>query len=275
MERERKVWWHWSNERPAKWFFKFPIEGRFWLYVFAWTFRLEWNLWGKACRIGADVGDTSGDLDALQFSIAFPPVSFWFTICAPYKAWVWKFLPEPGREIELTVHNWAVWLKLWGRWGEWNSRDPWWVRGITFHIDDFILGDRKCVTEETRQPKRIAVEFDGYLYLGTAKFQRRTWKRPRWFAFVRESVTIDMDPGHGLPRAGKGENSWDCGDDAVCGWGVDGPPTDETVERAIDRGREICLEARKRYGQPSKYGPQPVPERGPDEYAAQNAIGPG
>ena len=84
------------------------------------------------------------------------------------------------------------------------------------------------------------------VYHGTAKIERRTWKRPLWFAFSRVSTTIDCP--RGIPFAGKGENSWDCGDDGLFGWGAEGP----SIEKAIARGVESVLESRRRYGMPSQ-----------------------
>lgn len=42
-----------------------------------------------------------------------------------------------------------------------------------------------------------------------------TWKYPRWFSQTIRRCEIEI-PG-GIPCAGKGENSWDCGDDATFG----------------------------------------------------------
>lgn len=267
MERERKVWIHWYKERGPRYM---PLVARVWLHVFAWTLRLEWSLFTKTCHVSADIGDTSGDLDALQLSIALPPIAVWFTIAAPHKSRIWGMLPNPGREADLSIHHWSIWFKLWGRWGEWRRADPWYVRGVNLDLADLFLGHRKYTTETIGEPQEVVIPLDGFKYEGTATFHRRTWKRPRWFAFVRETCTIDMKPGHGLPRAGKGENGWDCGDDAVCGWGVDGPPEHRTLSRAILHGQVTCLENRRRYGEPSKYGPRNIEPR-QDEFVAQNA----
>jgi hypothetical protein len=43
------------------------------------------------------------------------------------------------------------------------------------------------------------------------------WTFPRWFvAKQSDSITISIE-GKGIPIPGKGENSWDCGDDAIRG----------------------------------------------------------
>jgi hypothetical protein len=51
-------------------------------------------------------------------------------------------------------------------------------------------------------------------YPAHVKRERRTWKRPRWFTpLVREYWDVDVESGIRVP--GKGENSWDCDDDAI------------------------------------------------------------
>jgi hypothetical protein len=51
-------------------------------------------------------------------------------------------------------------------------------------------------------------------YPAHVKRERRTWKRPRGFTpLVREYWDVDVESG--IPVPGKGENSWDCDDDAI------------------------------------------------------------
>ena len=51
-------------------------------------------------------------------------------------------------------------------------------------------------------------------YPAHVKRERRTWKRPRWFTpLVRGYWDVDVESG--IPVPGKGENSWDCDDDAI------------------------------------------------------------
>ena len=88
------------------------------------------------------------------------------------------------------------------------------------------------------------------IYHGTAKIELATWKRPLWFAKTQISTSIDCPKG--IPFAGKGENSWDCGDDGLFGWGAEG----DVVEHAIAHGVEIVLTNRRRYGMPSDHAIQ-------------------
>lgn len=50
-------------------------------------------------------------------------------------------------------------------------------------------------------------------YRATVTIERDSWTRARWFARRIERAHVDIhDP---IPTPGKGENSWDCGDDAL------------------------------------------------------------
>ena len=223
------------------------VHGRAWLYLGKTTLHWEWSLWSRSCRLGLDFGGNWGD-DDLLWSFALPPVSFYFGISLPFKSSLKKLLPSEPRECCISIHNYALWINPWSNPLEWKSKDPWWRKGKTIHFDDLLLGKVKYESSEVKPRERVEIELDGRVYRGTAKFEFSRWKRPRWFAHEKESTWIDMDRGHGLPHAGKGENSWDCGDDAICGWGVDG----HSISKAIASGIERVLEYRKKRGRPSK-----------------------
>jgi hypothetical protein len=248
--RDRNVWWHWQNlnERRNKPDGSPFWHGRAWLHFFAWCFNWEWHCWGKSCHIGVDFGGKIGGDELLAFKIAFPPVALYLNIDGPTNSWLWHLMPERGRECEIAIHNWALWINPWSKEFEWCAKDPWWVRGLTFHIDDFIWGKVEYEKVEPREPERVTIELDGREYHGTATFKRATWKRPRWFAKTRESTWISMDPRDGLPHAGKGDCGYDCGDDALCGWGCEG----FDVPKAIATGIEKVLKYRQRYGKASE-----------------------
>ena len=248
MGRDRRVWFHWQNLNEKRdgskgWGI---VSGRAWLHLWTWAFHWEWHLWSKACHIGADFGGKCGE-EFVLLSFALPPVSLYFGVEPPCDSWVWHLAPASPREVRLAIHDWCLWINPWSRQHEWNRKDPWWVRGLVIHVDDLIWGKTKHVCTEPRPQEPVEIELDGRIYRGTARFERRVWKRPRWFAMQRDATWIDMDPKDGLPHAGKGENGWDCGDDALCGWGVDG--FDKI--KAIASGIEKVMKYRQRYGNAS------------------------
>jgi len=224
-------------------------HGRCWLAILSCFFRLEWHLWSDHCHINADIG---GDEEQLQFSIAIPPVAVWLAVESQSGSWLRRIVPERQREIQLSMFQWSVRLILWGREGEWRRPDPWYVRGVHLDLKDAFLGKSKYTSTETapRQPIRIAI--DDRIYHGEARFERCTWNRRWWFTKVRDSVWIQMDRGHGLPHAGKGTTDYNCDDDALCGWGVNGG----NVQAAIQHGLDSIAERRKKYGEPTLQGTQ-------------------
>lgn len=110
---------------------------------------------------------------------------------------------------------------------------------VTLFRGDWILGKAKHSMEILEQDIPIEVnvgQWDGDSYPGKAQHERRTWKR-RFSTKVWDGYQIDMEKG--IPFPGKGENSWDCGDDAYYGFGAD------TIEGAISR---IVEDVKKRRG---------------------------
>ena len=194
------------------------------------------------------------------------------TLCIPWVATLWVtldnalpdgFIPyvpykseDPSRGIYSTVdsgddreigvyfHDGAIWWHFWvGTMASWSSDYPWckWWRQGSFHFAD-ILGKRRCTTVVLRDGIQVTIPMPEGSYHGVAKQEKRTWKRALWFPRSRYSTWIDVD--RGIPHAGKGENSWDCGDDAVCGCGVDGLDLDKAVAHFV----ESVLKNRRRYG---------------------------
>lgn len=215
-------------------------HGRCWWNLFCVHWCLEWHLWSKSFRLGADVG--GWDDYSFTLAIALPPVSFHLSGALPHGSWLQRCLPDKERTTCVYWFERALWIQVWAL-DDWCRTDPWWNR-ITFHFDDILLGRAKCTTDVIHE-RRIVIQLDGREYHGTAKFERWRWKRPRWFAKVRDSTWIDMDQG--LPHAGKGECGYDCGDDALCGWGINGFDVDEAIADGVRRVSKY----RQRYGMPS------------------------
>lgn len=132
-----------------------------------------------------------------------------------------------------------------GRW----LRDIKRNRQITLFRDDWILGHPRHMCEVLEEGIPIVVnvgQWDGDSYRGTAKHTRRTWKR-RFSTKVSDGYEIDMQQG--IPFPGKGENSWDCGDDAYYGFGG------QSIESAIST---IVAETVKRRGKNWRPTEQPA-----------------
>lgn len=200
-------------------------------------------------RFGVTV---ESDDDGWNISLRIPPLALyvslerlglWQPIARIYTSPDGKQYPIPDhREFDFNIYDWTIRLTPWGRWGEWNAVDPWWIRGVSLNLPDAVLGRTKYTAEELALVP-CSVPMPEGVYPAVAKIERCTWKRPRWFALVRTSAWLDIPKG--IPHAGKGENSWDCGDDWL--YGIGGVSVDDAIENA----RRSVLRSRERYGNAS------------------------
>lgn len=186
--------------------------------------RLEWNLWSHGCRVSLDL-DALHDNDA-TIAIAMPPVAVYLTVPVPqslfrglgieYRAG--RDLADRMRSIGLRVHDWKVWWSLWERQHEWRRSDPWWMRGTIDPIA-LLFGEQKPSARHLCTA-RVEIPMPEGSYPASIEWHERMLTRPRWpfrgpapMAVNWLSYTITPDRPIGFP--GKGENSWDCGDDAL------------------------------------------------------------
>ncbi len=231
--------WHWQNlnERRAGADGRHPKgapwHGRAWLHIAGRiALRLEWNLWSRSCGVSVSVEDE------LKLHFALPPISFWFAIEAPI---FWRKYGE-GREFSLNVHDWTIWWNFWTDNMGWSSKTPRYRHGA-FHILDFLFGRHRyssrplaCEWVEVPMPERT--------YYGAAQIEEASWSRACWFAKRLLRVEVKMLPGEQLPHPGKGENSWDCGEDAT--YGITMPAG--SIEDGIAGLVGSVLRSRRRYG---------------------------
>lgn len=161
--------------------------------------------WGRTfCHLTFGLDDERG----LGFSIALPPVALWLHIGLPF------LHIRESRTIQISIHSFALWWTMWrDPMGGWSSDVPKWREG-SFHFNDFLLGKSKCSTKVLEE-RNIIVPMPEGPYPAEAKLVEYSWSRSRWFTKRLKRVQIEI--AKGIPHAGKGENSWDCGDDATFG----------------------------------------------------------
>lgn len=196
--------------------------------VCAGRWRMEFYYWGFHFGLGVGRSD-----DGWHGHVRVPPLSL-FVRWSRWPCWT------DAREFSIAIHDWTVRLSVWSRYNEWRARDPWWVRGVSLDLKDLIGGKTRYTCEVVAEGLPCTVPMPEGVYAATAKVERRTWKRPRWFRSVDTSVWLEIPKG--IPHAGKGENSWDCGDDGLFGIGG------SSVEDAIRRAQESVTRRRQRYG---------------------------
>lgn len=130
---------------------------------------------------------------------------------------VWQ--PE-DRTIGVRIFNWTIWVSLWENQMEWNRTDPWWWR-FNINIPDLVLGRDKFTKRElVAGICTVPMPEGGYsAHYTVSEFE---WRRPRWPWPRRKTyIDIEVDSQHGIPLPGKGENSWDCDDDAAYAIGME------------------------------------------------------
>jgi len=128
--------------------------------------------------------------------------------------------------------------------GGWASAWPKWAY-VHFRWDsilDWILGKAKHSTT-VGSKEVVEVPMPEGTYLAQVTLQERVWKRSRW-PWPRRTKGSEIEVEGGVPVPGKGENSWDCGEDAIHAqhnW-------ETTVEGSVAALIRSVLQQRRRYG---------------------------
>ena len=79
---------------------------------------------------------------------------------------------------------------------------------------EFITG-KPVYSDETLNMGPCEVIMPENRYQADYVVKRQSWRFPRWLVVKqRDTITVNIE-GNGIPIPGKGENSWDQGDDAV------------------------------------------------------------
>jgi len=231
--------WNWQNlnERRTGQDGKTPLGlpwyGRAWMhFANRVALRFEWHLRSWSCGISAEVDQE------LKLHFALPPFSFWFTIEAP----IFSRKYGKGRELRVSIHDWSLWWNFWTDNMGWSSKTPRYRNGA-FHLIDFLFG-RTRYEERPLACEWIEVPMPERTYYGAAQLQEATWRRARWFPRRLTRAELKMLPGEQVPHPGKGENSWDCGEDEIFSMTT---PAD-SIEDGIARLVGSVLRSRRRHG---------------------------
>jgi hypothetical protein len=103
-------------------------------------------------------------------------------------------------------------VSLWEDPMQWSKSDPkWWSFSIC--PADILLGDA-AFSARDMSTERVIVAMPEGPYPCTVRIFESTWKRPRWH-WPRKMLRADIVPDDPIPVPGKGENSWDCDEDAT------------------------------------------------------------
>lgn len=210
------------------------LNGRAWLHLY-WghpdqrgrgltVLGIQWVLFRKQHSIGASLSMGGGDSDRdIDCSIRIP----WFGVYLGADDILPRQFYNPGqkypseRSVKAVWHSQALWIDLWcdpdeswghggpSFWKDARSRQ----RQIVIHPLDLLLGKQDYNKREL-STERVDVVMPEGSYPATVVLFESTWKRPRW-PFARRLVRAEITPDTPIGEPGKGENGWDCEDDAT------------------------------------------------------------
>lgn len=136
--------------------------------------------------------------------------------------------PTEGREIRVTftlddesVNHINLHWSLWCPPGEWHSGTPYWRSGAFYPISA-IFGKSVFHSRDIGRPLVTVIDLPEGEYPVKVTTSIDTWTRPRWpgnwqqvTRYKVEVMPDEKGKDRGAPVPGKGENSWDCGEDAI------------------------------------------------------------
>lgn len=254
-------------------------HGRAWLRVFekpgqAYRSGVQINwcwalMWDGSCAVAFSFVRQEGHGIHLRFALPWLFDLYLTFLGGPFAWLAKKALPEfskdqrrsyPDQELpkkdygdrelfNLYFYDWAFWWNFWRNpMGGWSSRDPKWQHG-SFHLVDFLFGKTTYEARALAGPVEVKIPMPERAYDATVTVEERIWRRKRWPGVWRRWFGFDVDMKRDpIPFPGKGENSWDCGEDATYGLSA---PTDRhhlNIEDAIAAVVRSTMNSRRRHG---------------------------
>lgn len=145
--------------------------------------------------------------------------------------------------FEVSLHHGGIWWSIGHTTDAWSSTTPRWRSG-SWNVVDALLGkeahDRKVLSEH-----EVDVPMPERSYRWKVTLLEKTIGRPRWpGSETVYSFEAEAREGQSIPFPGKGENSWDCEDDAFYSISGEG----RTVADAVTKVVGAVLRDRLRYG---------------------------
>ena len=181
------------------------------IYLDKHTFNFELNFLKKnefgVLAFRYDRGDSS-----IRFSFSIPFIlGFYFSYIGKFAPQWEKNLPykDWSRELSLRYFNWTLYFNLW------TNPDGYQRSWRRFSLDflDILFGQTKCKKYLREGPYEDTFAMPERKYDITVSVWEYVYTRRRLPFWSRAIRRIDLDCAEGIPFPGKGENSWDLGDD--------------------------------------------------------------
>lgn len=216
----------------------------------------EWNVlssdgFGYGFQIGRNGSESDLGLDLYAGRLG----TLWCRFRSPWTKWV--RIPQGGPDWYTARHTGIRFLPhkgclVRGEWdaldGHWSSKWPWWRSwSITKNT---VFGRIRSETDEGESGMtRVPLPEGNYNAMWRVETHRTYYVG--WLGKIRDRIlgpatwtSVNLDIPGGIPVEGKGENSYDCGMDAVFG------TSGKTVEEAVGNCVRSVLRSRQRYGGP-------------------------
>lgn len=253
----KRLFFHWQNLNESKIGAPkgFPWAGRWFLHIHdkhggtVAELHQEWELGSFSFCLALSFGRGDSEQET-KVSFCIPGLSLFFGV-EGWPKWFWsrwERRSDPNeiyedREISIRIFDNALWWTFWKSSMTWKSSDSKWKNGNWHPLDTFF--GKKVHSKEVLSEHDVLIPMPEGPYPATVVLERRTWRRPRWpwwpALVVLEGADISIPVG--IPFEGKGENSWDCGEDGLWDLGSGS----KTVAGAIADTVRAVLEHRSRY----------------------------
>ena len=224
------------------------------LFIKFWeiSMHFEWCTSRSIFSMGINF-DGGGDEDML-FNFSLLGLSFYFGIsCKILRKLAPRKYPY-DRSIEASIHHNIFWWELWVP-DDWDRERDRWRRGnFSLNPVKIIFGNNK-VEYTVREERILPILFSEKTYQVKIQLKRRFDypKRARWLGKYRYCYDAEVTGDDKcIPFPGKGENSWDCGEDGLYGQYGQG----KTFGDAIGGIFDSVMKSRLRYGNGWNYVPE-------------------
>ena len=249
--------------------FKIKEKGgvRWWLYLWRWVLSCEF--YWRSDYTHWTLGFSLGGSEECGIRIRAGMGHVYLTAKAAHPMFQWVLPSWKSRDFSVSAHNGRIWVAIarddmagWSTRRGASLRRCWQLlkeEGINWSFSPVdILAGKPVYAEGVKVTTNEQIVLPEGAYDVTVGIGVDTWTRPRWPWPLRiQRARIEALPnkyGGCLPKPGKGENSWDCGQDGL--YSSYGPAA--SVVDALEGVREGVMRDRERYGTGIRWRPEPV-----------------
>jgi hypothetical protein len=160
-----------------------------------------------------------------------------------------KTIDYDTRVFSFTIDTKEIRFQFWDTEGSWTRGQPWWY-SKTFNYKQILFG--KIETDKSVEDGgSCLIPMPEKNYSGQFEITKYVHHYQRPLGIVRDLILgpkchyrTTITPAEPIPIPGKGENSWDCDDDAFYSSSIGG----SNVEKGIGAMVESVLRTRRRHG---------------------------